>query len=213
MNAPVTVFLIEDHPVVTEGLIRILEDDSTARVIGHAPTGAEAIEALGSLNPDVIVLDYRLPDMDGVQFLREAAERHIRGEVVVLSAYLDDEIVRSSFTSGARAYVVKDVEPDELKRAIKAAARGETVIDPKVAGKVVSWATRNGDNGARRASLRSHEVRVLRLLSEGKSNQQIADLIGISVNAVKARLQRIYQQLDAPGRAEAVLVALRQGLI
>jgi DNA-binding NarL/FixJ family response regulator len=210
----VNVFIIEEHPVVREGLIRILDAEHDLQVMGSADSGESAFEAMRDIEPDVIVLDYRLSDMDGVRFCQQAAQRRVRGEIVMLSGYLEDEAIEASLTAGARAYIIKDSEPDELKRAIRAAARGETVIDPKVAGKVVTWATRRGSaRGSGRPDLRPQELEILKLASEGKPNQAIAEAIGVTIDVVKSNFKRIFRQLEAGGRAEAVLVALRRGLI
>lgn len=207
----IRVFLVEDHPVVREGLIRILQQEGDLEVIGSALLAEEALSLLPRADPDVIVLDYRLPDATGDEVCREIARLRLRGQVVVLSAYIEDEVVRACLFAGARGYVVKDVAPTVLIEAIRSAARGETTIDPKVAGKVVGWAA--ATRQAAGASLRPVEVRVLRLLCEGKSNGEIASHVGISINTVKAYLKKVYRMLGVAGRAEAVAVALRKGLV
>jgi DNA-binding NarL/FixJ family response regulator len=207
----VTVFLVDDHDVVREGLLSILGREPDIEVVGESSTAEGALESLDRTNPSVVVVDYRLPGMDGIELCREIAERRLRAQVVMLSAYLDDDIVYSALMSGARAYVVKDVESSELKRAIRAAARGETVIDPKVAGRILNWAARLDPRATH--ALRPMELRVMRLLVEGRPNREIARLMGLSPHTVKSYLREIYRKLEVGNRAEAAAVALRRGLV
>lgn len=208
---PITVFLVDDHDVVREGLVAILEREPDIEIVGRSDSAESALEALPDVDPAVIILDHRLGGMDGVEACREIAERRLRAQVVILSAYLNEEVVQAAFLAGARAYVVKDVEAAELKRAIRAAVRGETVVDPKVAGRFLSWAARLDPRAT--GALRPTELRVLRLLVQGKSNREIAGTAGLSPHTVKSYLREIYQKLGVGSRAEAAAVALRRGLI
>lgn len=208
---PVSVFVVDDHHVVREGLVAILGRESDIDIVGEAESAEQALELLAGADPDVIVADYRLPGMDGVGLCREIAERRLRAGVVVLSGFLDDDAVHASMMAGARAYVVKDVEASELKRAIRAAARGETMIDSKVTGRIVGWAAR-ADNPSLLTELRPSELQVIRLLCAGKSPTEIAAHTGLSPQTIKSYLREIYTKLGVNSRAEAIALALRRGI-
>lgn len=210
-EAKIRVFLIDDHDVVREGLVSILGHEPDIQIVGEADSAEEALHKLPEADPDVVILDYRLPGMNGSDLCREIAERRLRAQVVMLSAYLDESIVDAAMMAGARAYVVKDVEAGELKRAIRSAARGQTTVDPKVVGRILSWAARLAPRAAQ--TLRPAEMQILRLLAEGKSNQQIAAVTGLSPNTVKSYLREIYAKLGANSRASAAAIALRRGLV
>ncbi|HEX9775348.1 MAG TPA: response regulator transcription factor [Actinomycetota bacterium] len=207
----VSVFLVDDHDIVREGLTAILGRDHDIDIVGEAATAEDALPALVELNPAVVVLDQRLPGMSGVDLCREIAERKLRTQVVILSAFVEDGIVEAAFRAGARAYVVKDVEASQLKRAIRAAARAETTIDPKVAGQFVAWASRVAPNQA--SPLSPAQLRVLRLLADGKTAREIASSVRISHHTVKGHMREIYRRLGVSSRAEAAAVGLRQGWI
>lgn len=207
----ISIFLVDDHDVVREGLMSILDREPDLEVVGEAADAERAIERLPGADPDVVVLDYRLAGMDGIDLCREIAERRLRARVVILSAFLEEDVVQAAFMAGARAYVVKDVESGELKRAIRAAARDEVTVDPKVAGRVAS-SIANMDRSSTASGLGASEMQVLRLLCQGKSNERIAAAIGISVHTVKLYLGSIYTKLGVRNRSGAVGVALRRGL-
>lgn len=211
VREPVSVFVVDDHHVVREGLIAILGREEDIRVVGQAENAEQALVSLSDADPDVVVVDYRLPGMDGVGLCREIAERRMRARVVVLSGFLDDDAVHASMMAGARAYVVKDVEAGELKRAIRAAARGETVIDPKVTGRIVGWAAR-ADAPTLLGELRPSELQVLRLLCQGKSPKEISSMTKLRPQTVKSYLREIYTKLGVGSRAEAIAIALRRGI-
>jgi DNA-binding NarL/FixJ family response regulator len=206
----ITLLLVDDHDVVREGLKTILEREPDMRVVGEAASAEAALDLLPRLDPVVAVLDQRLPGMKGIELCREIAERRLRAQVVILSAFLEQETVESALRAGARAYVVKDVEAAELKRAIRAAAKGQTTIDPKVAGRFVEWAARRPRR--RYASLSPRHLRVLRGLVEGKSAREIGRVTGLTLQTVKSYMREIYSSLGVNSRAEAVAAALRQRL-
>lgn len=210
VTGKITVFLIDDHDLVREGLKLILGREPDIAVVGDARSAEEALESLDDADPAVIVLDYRLGGMDGAALCREIAERRFRGRVVILSAYMDEDVVEAALLAGARGYVVKDVEAAELKRAVRAVARGETVIDPKVAGRVLSHRRLAA---GRQEGLRSIEMSILRLLVQGMSNGEIARVTGLSHHTVKSYLSTIYEKFGVNRRAAAIAVALRRGIV
>ncbi len=207
----VSVLLVDDHELVLEGLIALLEREEDIGVVGIARNGQEAIALVTKLDPDVVVLDYQLPDTDGAHICRKLAEGSARSRVVMLSGFVDHEIVFQSLSAGAKAYVVKDVESSELKRAIRAVARGESLIDPKVAGHVIDWASRLRTSGLE--SLRPTELSVLQLLARGSSNKEIAGITGLTLETVRTYVKDIYRKLGVRTRAEAVAIAHRRGVL
>lgn len=204
----IRLFLVDDHDVVREGLIAILGRESDFEVVGQAGNAEVAIEDLGRFDPDVVIVDYRLPGMDGIDLCREIAERRLRARVVVLSGFLEEDVIQAAFHAGAFAYVVKDVEAAELKRAVRAAARDEIVLDPKVR----SWVT-PGTPGRRDPELSQTELQVLRQLRSGKPNRAIAAALGLSLHTVKQYLGEIYAKLGVTSRSAAVAVAMKRGLV
>jgi len=181
------------------------------QVVGEARSAEQAVEMLAAADADVVVLDHRLPGMDGHELCREMAERRLPGRVIMLSAYLDDDAVQGAFLYGARGYVIKDIDGVELRRAIRAVADGGSYLDSKLAGRIMGWAARR--DRARLDSLRPKEVEILQHLTAGKTNRDIAKIVGVSRDRVASRLVVIFQKLGVKSRAEAVAVAIRQGLV
>lgn len=209
-KSPVRVFLVDDSPLVRAGLTIILDADPGLEVVGEAEGIAGAADAVSRAKADVVVVDLRLGEGDGLELCRILAERQIPSQIVVLSAFLSEELVQAAFRVGARSYVVKDVEPGELVSAIHAAARGETTIDPKVMSAFGMWAIRLEPRlGVR---LRASEIRILQHLCAGRSNEEIAQRTELSVHTVRSYLRDIFVRLGAKTRAEAVSIALRAGL-
>jgi DNA-binding NarL/FixJ family response regulator len=208
--SPISILIVDDHEVVREGLISILRSEPDMVVVGQAESAEEALALLPELDPTVAIVDYRLPNMDGLSLCREIAERRLRVQVVILSVSLEEHVVEGALLAGARAYVVKDLEASELKHAIRAAARGETVIDPKVVGRILRMATRADPTFT--GLLRPAHLRVLRLIARGKTNSEISSMLDLTLNTVKSYLQEIYERLGVSNRAQAAAVALRRGL-
>ena len=205
------IFLVDDYQIVRVGLVRLLSSHADFEVVGEASSAEEALAGIEATQPDVIVLDQRLPGMNAIELCRELAERRVSGAVVILSAYLDEASAWSCLAAGARGYVLKDAKSTELLLAIRAAARGEMHLDPKVAATVVGWAARSG--GTQGRVLTPAVLRVLRLAIDGHSNAQIARMTKLSQHTVKAQLATAYRKLGVRDRTEAAAVALRKGLI
>lgn len=211
MNPTTRVFLVDDHSVVLEGLSGILKREAGIEIVGEAVEAETALRLIPETDPDVVVLDHRLPGMQGDGLCAELLRRRVTAAIVILSAHLDEDVVQACFRAGARGYVVKDVDASELKRAIRVVARGGTHIDPKVAGRMISRAARLEPRAAN--SLRSIEIEILRHVSEGKTNAQIGKALGISRYTVSSRLATIFRKLGVRQRAEAVAAAIRRGLV
>lgn len=209
---PVRVVLVDDHEIVRAGLAALLAREPDIDVVGVAATGEEGLELVGLVEPQIAVVDYRLPGMSGVELCEELATRNPDVAVIVLTTYLDDDVVLRAVQAGARAYLYKDVDGAELMRAIRNVASGKSVLDPAITGRVLRWAHRQRHTSGE-GSLSVRETEVLRLVSRGESNKQIARHLQLTENTVKTYVQRAIQKLHCHSRSEAVAVATQRGLL
>lgn len=211
VKRPTQVVVIDDHEIVRVGLRSMLDRERDINVIGTAGTGERGLELIEHLQPDVAVVDYNLPRMSGVELCAEIASRWPNVHVVMLTTFLDDAVIRNSLDAGARAYVCKDVEGRDLKRAIRNVTNGESVLDPKVTGRVIRWARARSSTHA--SPLSKREVDVLRLVARGFSNREAAEKLHVSVNTVKTCLSRAMRKLGCHNRSQSVALAAKQGLL
>jgi DNA-binding NarL/FixJ family response regulator len=216
----IRIAVVDDHEVVRHGLRLSLEGEADMAVVGEARSGEEALVLAREVRPDVVLLDVRLEGADGPEVCRRVLEAAPRTRVIMLTSYAQDGFVLRSLMAGARGYVLKDVQLSELKRMIRSVYRGGSVLDPKVAGQVISTATASGERGpgrpgaARRvAALSDTDLAIVRHLSEGLTNKQIAQRVRLSAHTVKDHLEKIRAMLGAGSRTEIVVEALRRGLI
>lgn len=207
------IVLVDDHEIVRVGLTTLLQRDSRIDVVGTASTGEEGLEMVRRLEPDVAVVDYALPGMSGVEVCERIVARHPEIPVVILTTFLDDQVIRGALHAGAAAYVCKDVDGMELKKAIHAVARGESVLDPKVAGRVMRWSRakqRLLEDG--QVALSPRETDVLRLIARGVGTKDISSELGITENSVKTYVRRTMIKLGCNSRAQLAVLAARRGL-
>lgn len=204
--------LADDHAIVRAGLAALLSREQDIEVVGVVASGEELLDLLESVEPDVAVLDYQLPGKSGTEVCAIITERHPGVKVIVLSSYIDDRVVMGSFDAGASAYVYKDVDAAELKRAIREVASGKAVLDGHVTRRLLAW-TQRRRKVPHGEWLSLREVEVLRHVAAGSSNQEIAVQLGISLNTVKTYLRRASEKLGCQSRAEAVATATKRGLL
>jgi len=207
----IRILIADDHLVVREGLRAILGVAPDLELVGEAADGAEAVRLAGELSPDVVLMDLRMPGVDGIEAIQQIQARYPSIEIVILTTYDDDEYIVRGLRAGARGYLLKDAGRDVLFEAIRAAARGESLLPSAVVEKVVAHLAE--PRPARSAGLSEREREVLALLADGAANKQIAARLRITERTVKAHVTSIFNKLGVNSRAEAVAVALRGGLL
>jgi len=205
--------VVDDHEMVREGLMAMLQSEPDFDVVGQTGRGAEAIDLVEATRADVVLLDARLPDVSGVEVCRRLTHAHPEVAVVILTTYTDPDLVQECIQAGARGYVVKDVERFSLKESIRAVYRGQSVLAPQVAGQVIERARTRQTAGSRRAALSASQVSILRLISRGHSNREIAAEVHLSENTVKTHVQEIFRKLGVRNRVEAAILAGKSGWI
>ena len=205
------ILIVDDHMVVREGLRAILEAAGDLALVGEAADGAEAVRLTGELSPDVVLMDLRMPGMDGIEAIRQIKARYPEVEIVILTTYDDDEYIVRGLRAGARGYLLKDAGRKALFEAIRAAARGESLLPPAVVEKVVAHLAE--PRPARSGTLSGREQEVLAMLADGAANKEIAARLHITERTVKAHVTSIFNKLGVNSRTEAVAVALRSGLM
>ena len=207
-DSPIRVLIVDDHPVVRDGLRGIFESTAEFEVAGEAGNGAEAVTRARALQPDVVLMDLRMPDVDGVTAIKRLAELGLDTRVLVLTTYDTDSDVVPAIEAGATGYLLKDAPRTELLRAVRAAARGEAVLSPSVATRLLGQV-----RAPAREPLSSRELDVLALVARGTSNRDTANRLFISEATVKTHLLHIYAKLGVNDRAAAVAVGFERGLL
>jgi DNA-binding NarL/FixJ family response regulator len=209
IGAPVKLLIVDDHPVVRDGLSAMFARDPEFEVLGEAADGAEAVRLALALAPDVILMDLRMPGMDGLTAITELGKRGSTARVLVLTTYDTDSHVLPAIEAGATGYLLKDAPRAELLRAVRAAARGEAVLSPSVATRLMSRF--RAPSGA--GPLSQRELEVLELVAAGTTNREAAARLFISEATVKTHLLNIYAKLGVSDRAAAVAEAFNRGLL
>jgi len=208
--APIRLLIADDHPVVRDGLCNMFARDPEFEVLGEAADGSEAVRLAAALQPDVILMDLRMPRMDGLTAITELVRRGIAARVLVLTTYDTDSHVLPAIEAGATGYLLKDAPRDELLRAVRAAAHGEAALSSAVAARLMSQ-FREPAQGP--GPLSQRELEVLELVSAGNSNREAAARLFISQATVKTHLLNIYAKLGVSDRAAAVGEAFNRGLL
>ncbi|MEU8514901.1 response regulator transcription factor [Kitasatospora sp. NPDC048722] len=207
-GTPIRLLLVDDHPVVRDGLRGMFTAAPGFEVVGEAGDGAEALPLIAALLPDVVLMDLRMPRMDGVTTIRTMAERGLTSRVLVLTTYDTDADVLPAVRAGATGYLLKDAAREELFHAVREAARGASVIAPTVAAKLLGQVREPV-----REALSPREVEVLELVASGATNREAAARLFISEATVKTHLIHIYTKLDVKDRASAVAAGYNRGLL
>jgi NarL family two-component system response regulator LiaR len=214
MTDKISLLLTDDHAIVRQGIRVFLELQPDLVVVGEADSGEAAVRMAAELAPDVVLMDLVMPGMDGVEATRQVKQVSPHSQIIVLTSYHEDEYIFPALRAGALSYVLKDVGPDELADTVRKAARGESVLHPRVASRVVQEL-----RGAKRdtpnlfTELSDRELEVLRLIADGLSNAEIADRLVISEKTVKGHVSNILSKLHMLDRTQAAVFAWQQGLV
>jgi len=207
--SPIRVLIIDDHRLFRQGLRQICETVGNMEVVGEAENGQEAIELTHKLKPDVVLMDISMPIMDGVEATRLITSNDPSVRIIILTMYRQDQYVFEAIKAGARGYLLKDIDEQELVDAIYAVYRGEALIEPALASRLLDEFRRLSNEKTQ--ELTPGEMEVLRLVAEGLDNKSIARRLNLSQRTVTNRLSEIYQKLHIANRTQAALLALRRG--
>jgi NarL family two-component system response regulator LiaR len=208
----ITVLVVDDHAVVREGLRTFLQLQDGLEVVGEAGDGEEAVRQAEQLRPDVILMDLVMPRLDGVGAMQELRRRLPASRVIVLTSFADDDRLLPAIQAGAAGYLLKNVQPQELARAVRAAHAGEALLDPAVAARLVeAIAQAPGEQPAERLTPRERQV--LELIGRGLSNKRIARELGVAEKTVKTHVGHVLAKLGVADRTQAALYAVRTGLL
>ncbi|HEX4732831.1 MAG TPA: response regulator transcription factor [Thermoleophilaceae bacterium] len=212
----IRVLLADDEAMVREGIRLIVENEDDIEVVGVAGDGGEAVDAVLRLHPDVVLMDIRMPVVDGLEATRRLAAANAAAHVIVLTTFDNDEYVYEALKSGASGFMLKSAPRDQLIGAVRVAARGEELLAPSITRRLIEEFVRRPAPGRRPASLQDltdREVDVLRLIGRGLSNEEICQELFISYATVKTHIGRIFSKLDLRDRAQAVVAAYESGLV
>jgi two-component system NarL family response regulator len=200
----IRVLLVDDHPIVRQGLAAIIDQEPDMTVIGQAGDGTEAIERFGQEQPDVTLMDLRMPQVGGVEAISTICAEFSNARIIVLTTYDGDEDIYQGLRAGAKGYLLKDCKPNELRSAIRTVHRGQKYIPPEVGAKLVQRMTN--------PELSDRELEVLRSMAQGMSNLEIGAALNIGESTVKSHINRILSKLGVKDRTQAIVIAFKRGI-
>ncbi|MBD3885309.1 response regulator transcription factor [Phormidium tenue FACHB-886] len=203
-STPIRILIVDDHPIVRNGLVLMVKYESGMETVAEASSGAEAIAQFHQHQPDVTLMDLRLGDMNGVEVIASIRQNFPNARIVILTTYDTDEDIYRGLQTGAKGYILKDAPLDELLKAIRTVHAGKQYIPPEVGAKLAERLSR--------PQLSDREREVLQLMAQGKSNQDVADNLHIAENTVKYHVNNILSKLGVGDRTQAVLLALKRGI-
>ena len=211
---PIRVLIVDDHLVVRRGLRSMLADAKDVEIVGEASSAGEAIKRATSLRPDILVLDIRMPGMNGLRLLRCLKEQLPDLKVIILTNYDDEQFLLEAFRAGAYGYLLKNVSREDLLEVLHTAYQGKRMLSPELMDSVLKQFAELGQRQAMdQFGLSNREIELLGLVAEGATNRQIAERLYWSETTVKRKLSDVFQKLDVCDRAQAVAVAMRHGLL
>jgi DNA-binding NarL/FixJ family response regulator len=214
----ISVLIVDDHTLFRKGIRKMLEAEDDIQVIGEAATGQEALEQARLLYPDVILMDIKMPDMDGLQATRMLTREMPHIGIIFCTMFEDDEFIFAGLKAGGRGYILKESDPETMLRAIRAVSKHESLLSPPIARKVLQHFANIPDAGKERNispwdGLTEREREVLALIGKGSSNKEIATQLSISEKTVKNHVANIFSKLHVCDRTQAVIYAIKQGLL
>jgi NarL family two-component system response regulator YdfI len=212
MTEPIQVLVADDHLIVREGLRLILETVADIELVGEAANGAEAVSMSAELHPDVVLMDLRMPGMDGLTAIEKLRVEQPEVAVVILTTFNEDDLMRRGLRAGARGYLLKDTGRDMLFNTIRAAARGETLLQPEILSRILSPQSAPAQPHPQEdLSLTEREREILAAVARGERSKEVAVRLGITERTVKAHLASIYNKLGVDSRAAAIAIAAQRG--
>ncbi len=211
---PIRIMIVDDHELLRAGIRALLSQESDLEVVGEAADGRSALNRCRELSPDVVVLDLRLPDMDGVEVCRQIVQEYPQTAVLMLTTFTDKDLVLAAVRAGARGYVVKDVLSMDLKRSIRNVSRGEVAMDPKVVGHLIShMRDPEKEQEEEKSPLNRQQLAIIRLVAQGYTNREIAEQMFLSEKTVKGYLAEALRRMGVKNRVEAAMLASKKGWI
>jgi NarL family two-component system response regulator LiaR len=214
MEGPIRIVLVDDHGVVRQGLKAFLATEDDIEVVGEASNGREAVEVVGKLQPDVVLMDLVMPELDGIGATTAIKQQWPHVDVIAMTSFIEDEKVFGAMRAGAGGYVLKDADPDDVVKAIRSAAAGEVHLDPRVARRLMEELNPHKHRETSpQEQLSEREVEVLKLVARGHSNQMIAEQLIISPKTAKTHVSNILSKLGLASRTQAAVYALKAGLV
>jgi two-component system, NarL family, response regulator YdfI len=213
MPDPIRILVADDHLIIRQGLRLILETEPNFELVGEAADGAEAVRLCADLKPQVVLMDLRMPGMDGLTAIERLREVQPEIAVVILTTFNEDDLMMRGLRAGAKGYLLKDTDRETLFNTIRVAARGETLLRPEIIARVLSKTGTGNVRTEVESDLTERELEVLRGVAQGERSKEIAARLGISERTVKAHLASIYNRLGVDSRAAAIAVAAQKGLL
>jgi NarL family two-component system response regulator YdfI len=218
-SKPIRLLIADDHFIVREGLRLIFETTDGIDLVGEASDGAQVLKLVEELSPDVVLMDLRMPGIDGLTAIEMLSERNLQTAIIILTTYDEDNLILRGLRAGALGYLLKDTQRQTLINAVEAAARGETLLTPDILARLVAFTAAPDQQTGKKPKdqspldLTDRELEVLTAAAEGERSKEIARRLGITERTVKAHLTNIYNKLGVDSRAAAVAVAARRGLL
>lgn len=213
MSDPIRILVADDHLIIRQGLRLILETQAGFDLVGEASDGAEAVHLCAELNPDVVLMDLRMPGMDGLSAIELLRTQQPGIAVVILTTFNEDDLMMRGLRLGAKGYLLKDTDRETLFNTIRAASRGETLLRPEIMARVLAQGNPTGHAASTPLELTERELEVLRGVAQGERSKEIAFRLGITERTVKAHLASIYNRLGVDSRAAAIAVASQKGIL
>ena len=213
MSEPIRLLVADDHPLLREGLVAVLSTQHDFEVVGEAGNGAEAVQKVAQLQPDVVLLDLEMPEMDGVEALKRMQEHNPGVRVIIFTAFDADDRILAAVQAGAQGYILKGAPRDQVFDAIRIVHAGDSLLQPVIASKLLRQMSQNTEPHDESSSITPREMEVLGLLAQGLQNKEIAGQLGITERTVKFHVGSILGRLNAGNRTEAVAIAVQRHLI
>jgi NarL family two-component system response regulator YdfI len=213
MSDPIRILVADDHLIIRQGLRLILETQAGFELVGEASDGAEVVHLCAELHPDVVLMDLRMPGMDGLTAIERLRAGQPGIAVVILTTFNEDDLMMRGLRLGAKGYLLKDTDRETLFNTIRAASRGETLLRPEIMARVLAQGKAAGPAASVPLDLTERELEVLRGVAQGERSKEIAFRLGITERTVKAHLASIYNRLGVDSRAAAIAVAAQKGIL